>query len=179
MAMARALQREVRRRQRVVARAFRWRWEPLVLLFVAVCVAWLGSQYLAGDGRFARAAAPSVELVDVQFATCSGQRRHTCVVDGDTFWLEGVKVRVSDIDTPEVSAPACPAEGVLGRQATERLVELLNAAPFEVRAAGARDADQYGRKLRLAVRNGQSLGEILVAEGLARRWDGARRSWCA
>jgi endonuclease YncB( thermonuclease family) len=36
----------------------------------------------------------------------------------------------------------------------------------------------YGRKLRILVRNGRSLGDTLVAEGLARRWDGARRSWC-
>jgi hypothetical protein len=30
----------------------------------------------------------------------------------------------------------------------------------------------------LVRRDGRSLGERLVAEGLARRWDGARRSWC-
>jgi endonuclease YncB( thermonuclease family) len=41
-----------------------------------------------------------------------------------------------------------------------------------------RDADRYGRKLRVVTRNGRSLGDILVAEGLARRWDGRRRSWC-
>jgi hypothetical protein len=29
------------------------------------------------------------------------------------------------------------------------------------------------------MRNGRSLGAMLVDEGLARRWDGARHPWCA
>ena len=43
---------------------------------------------------------------------------------------------------------------------------------------GARDEDKYGRKLRTLERAGRSLGDILVAEGLARPWGGFRRSWC-
>ncbi len=44
-------------------------------------------------------------------------------------------------------------------------------------AAGAdppEDADRYGRKLRLIMRDGESLGAALVDEGLADQWDGAR-----
>jgi micrococcal nuclease len=44
--------------------------------------------------------------------------------------------------------------------------------------SGLRDEDRYGRKLRTIERDGRSLGDVLVAEGLARPWDGARRSWC-
>ena len=33
-----------------------------------------------------------------------------------------------------------------------------------------RDEDRYGRKLRVVVRNGRSLGDQLVSEGLARTW---------
>ena len=36
----------------------------------------------------------------------------------------------------------------------------------------------YGRKLRQITRGGTSLGEVLVAEGLAERWIGYRRNWC-
>ena len=71
-----------------------------------------------------------------------------------------------------------PSELALGQKAKFRLLELVNAGPFEVSATAGRDEDIYGRKLRLIVRNGQSLGAVLVAEGLARPWDGARRSWC-
>lgn len=41
-----------------------------------------------------------------------------------------------------------------------------------------RNLDIHGRKLRVLMRDGQSLGDILIAQGLARSWDGARRSWC-
>jgi endonuclease YncB( thermonuclease family) len=112
------------------------------------------------------------------FRLCSRPPRYNCVVDGDTIWHGGVKIRLAGIDTPEVFSPKCASEAALGRQATERLLELINAGPFEVVRSGSRDADRYGRKLRILERHGRSLGAILIAEGLARPWDGARRSWC-
>lgn len=100
-----------------------------------------------------------------------------CVVDGDTFWIDGIKVRIADIDAPETHSPRCTSEAALGNATTRRLYGLLNAGPFRLRIAD-RDVDRYGRKLRIVVRNGSSIGEELVAEGLARRWDGARHPWC-
>ena len=112
------------------------------------------------------------------FQLCLGWRLQNCVIDGDTIRYGGVKIRLADIDTPEIFSPKCGSEAALGQQATERLLELINAGPFELAPAGSRDEDRYGRKLRTIERNGRSLGDTLVAEGLARRWDGARRSWC-
>jgi hypothetical protein len=53
------------------------------------------------------------------------------------------------------------------------MLELLNAGPFAVVRVGSRDEDQYGRKLRVVLRDRHSLGMILVSEGLARRWSGS------
>lgn len=117
------------------------------------------------------------EAIQRDFRHC-GMLRRTCVVDGDTFWLEGDKIRIADIDTPEVSQPQCASEKALGDRATNRLVELLNDGPFEMSAIGGRDEDQYGRKLRVVTRDGRSLGDQLVAEGLARAWTGRREPWC-
>jgi endonuclease YncB( thermonuclease family) len=100
------------------------------------------------------------------------------VIDGDTIRYRGVKIRLADIDTPEIFSPKCASEAARGQRATERLLELINAGSFDLVPSGSRDQDRYGRKLRILVRNGRSLGDTLVAEGLARRWDGARRSWC-
>src|SRR5690606_25759327 len=102
----------------------------------------------------------------------------TCVIDGDTIRISGQSIRIADIDTPEVRDYACPAEKALGDRATLRMLELVNAGPFTLSHWDHRDADQYGRKLRVLSRDGRSLGMTLVAEGLARPWDGARRSWC-
>lgn len=99
------------------------------------------------------------------------------MVDGDTIWLEGTKIRIADINTPETSSPDCAAEKTLGNKATQRLVQLLNQAPFDL-ASVDRDEDRYGRKLRIITRGGQSLGDQLVSEGLAEEWNGRRRNWC-
>lgn len=111
------------------------------------------------------------------FAVC-GTIRKTCVVDGDTIWLEGVKIRIADIDTPEISSPQCDAEYERGIRARDRLVMLLNEGGFQLRPIGNRDEDQYGRKLRVIMRTGRSLGDQLVSENLARTWTGRRESWC-
>lgn len=100
-----------------------------------------------------------------------------CVVDGDTFYLDGVKIRVANIDAPEVSEPRCAREMRLGAEATRRFQALLNAGPIELRSID-RDEDVYGRKLRTVHRNGRSLGAMLVAEGFAHDWIGHKQSWC-
>ncbi|MBY8337087.1 thermonuclease family protein [Alteriqipengyuania sp. NZ-12B] len=117
--------------------------------------------------------------VSAQFALCVGGSRHTCVVDGDTIWLNGEKIRIADIDAPEISRPSCEAERIAGTRATERLTRWLNEGAFEVHPnPDGRDTDRYGRKLRVLARSGESAVETLEAEGLATRWGGSGREWC-
>jgi endonuclease YncB( thermonuclease family) len=98
------------------------------------------------------------------------------ITDGDTFRYRGAAIRLADIDAPEVRG-RCPEETRLAALATDRMEGLLHAGPFEMRTLG-RDEDRYGRKLRVVVRNGRSLGDQLVSEGLARTWTGRREPWC-
>jgi endonuclease YncB( thermonuclease family) len=112
-----------------------------------------------------------------RFGVCGWTTRQNCVVDGDTIWYEGLKIRLADIDAPEISEPKCASEAALGERAKLRLLELVNVGPFDIVSDG-RDEDWYGRKLRVVRRDGRSLGDVLVTEGLARRWNSARRSWC-
>ena len=98
------------------------------------------------------------------------------VIDGDTFDYAGERIRISDIDTPEVRGQ-CADERERPAQATQRLSALLAAGPFELVRNG-RDEDRYGRKLRVVTRDGRSIGDMLVAEGLARTWSGRREPWC-
>jgi endonuclease YncB( thermonuclease family) len=111
------------------------------------------------------------------FTLCGRASQRNCVIDGDTIRYGGTKIRLADIDAPETHEPKCASEAARGRQATRRLLELMNAGPFQLVRDGA-DEDRYGRKLRTVERGGRSVGDTLIAEGLARRWDGARRSWC-
>jgi micrococcal nuclease len=110
-----------------------------------------------------------------KFPICGTGKRSNCVVDGDTFWVDGKKIRIADINAPEVSSPKCGAEKARGDKATRRLQSLLNEGRFEMRGSGN---DKYGRSLRTLHRDGRSLGGALVDEGLAHEWNGHKESWC-
>lgn len=161
-----------------------WRapWEPLAILFTVASMLYVATYVVSaggvGQALLQQASPVQGQTVALSFSRCGGGARVTCVVDGDTIWLRGEKIRVADIDTPEISSPQCASELALGQQATQRMTQLLNLGPFEVAPNRGDQTDVYGRSLRVLMRDGQSLGAILVAEGLARRWDGARRSWC-
>lgn len=156
------------------------KWLPLGLLIgMAAGVAIIGGgmetpAFLAGVPE-----APRTRMTGSgEYRLCGIGHHSNCVIDGDTIRFGGVKVRLADIDAPEVFSPKCSSEAALGQRATQRLVEVMNAGPFEVVRIGSRDEDVYGRKLRVIERGGRSVADTLVTEGLARRWDGARRSWC-
>ncbi|MBV2183921.1 MAG: thermonuclease family protein [Rhizobium sp.] len=122
--------------------------------------------------------APVNEGVSVAFTLCGSGTRLNCVVDGDTFWMNGEKIRIADIDTPELSPARCASEKAKGEAAKRALLSELNAGRFELAALEPNDTDVHGRKLRTVMRNSQSIGDRLIAKGLARPWTGSRRSWC-
>ncbi len=122
---------------------------------------------------------PRGTLATASFRMCGRPPHYDCVIDGDTFYYGGDSIRIADIDTPETNQPQCAAELAPGTEATNRLLVLLNRGPFSLERWPGRDEDQYGRKLRTVVRDGHSLGDVLVAEGLAREWTGRRMPWCA
>ncbi|MEJ7925929.1 thermonuclease family protein [Sphingobium sp. AN641] len=148
------------------------------LFLLAFLIGWYAPQWRS------RIASPSSisgttgsDSLSARFDLCHYGGGANCVVDGDTFWFGGTKYRIADIDTPETHGPRCAQEGALGARATDRLQQLLNAGPFTLEQ-GARDTDRYDRKLRVVTRDGVSIGGLLVAEGLARTWGGARQPWC-
>lgn len=127
---------------------------------------------------FPTRASPTMrDTLSARFTLCHSGGGRDCVVDGDTFWFAGEKYRIADVDTPETHPARCAEEAALGEAATERLQAWLNGGAFSLESAD-RDSDNYGRKLRVVTRGGVSVGDVMVAEGLARRWDGHRRPWC-
>ena len=111
------------------------------------------------------------------FGFCHSGGGSNCVVDGDTFWMAGDKIRIADIDTPETHPARCPEEARLGAAATQRLQALLNSGAVTLHSID-RDTDRYGRKLRRVSVDGRGVGNTLIAEGLARPYLGRRMGWC-
>ena len=154
-------------------------WLAFLLLWGAAAIA--GTAYGAGwsDELWPRHSTtqPDGSGVRAHFSICFIGGGYNCVVDGDTIWLRGEKIRVADIDAPETHDPRCGSERDLGDRATVRLQQLLNAGTITLQPID-RDHDIYGRKLRLVLVNGHSVGDSLVSEGLARWYARGRRPWC-
>jgi endonuclease YncB( thermonuclease family) len=114
----------------------------------------------------------------LKFAMC-GRERITCVVDGDTIWLEGQNLRLASYDTPEPYDGICggAAEVALAKKASARLLQLLNGNAISVETFGL---DNTGKRTLATIRiNGQDVGDILIEEKLARRWPDGEEWWCA
>lgn len=106
-----------------------------------------------------------------------GRWPEACVIDGDTLWIGGQRLRAAGYDAPETRRNICGGaqEVALGRATTARLVQLLNGARIELKPVGH---DRYGRGLVVIYADGRDVADILVSEGLARRYPNGREFWC-
>ena len=110
------------------------------------------------------------------FVVCHyGQPASGCVVDGDTFWLAGEKIRPSGFDAPEMGKPKCSGPAPLAKASRAQLLELLNRGRVSISREGH---DKYGRTLATVTAGGRDVGAVLISEGLARRYVPGQRPWC-
>lgn len=109
------------------------------------------------------------------------------IFDGDTLAADiavadgviiNARVRLINIDAPELHG-GCEYEINLARRATERLAALAPVGA-SVELANIKDDKYLGRiDANVILPDGRDLGDVLVADGLARYYSGGRRvSWC-
>ena len=109
------------------------------------------------------------------FPICKGGHRFTCVVDGDTFWMKGEKIRVEGYDSPEMGEPKCarPAAGAV--EARSALAELLNSGEVTLDRSGT---DKYGRTLATVRVDGVDITRLMIGAGHGRRYSPGQQPWC-
>ena len=111
------------------------------------------------------------------------------VVDGDTViveanWLPAelgntISLRVLGIDTPEKAPRAkCSSEAALGTKATEYAKSLIK--PGQIVQVNLKGWDKYGGRADASITiNGKDFGQMQIAAGLAKPYDGGtKQSWC-
>jgi micrococcal nuclease len=110
------------------------------------------------------------------------------VVDGDTIivvapWLPPdlgttIPVRIRGIDTPESGHRGqCARESTLANQATQAVERIIS--PGDMITVRNISRDKFFRVVGDVEARGNDVGEMLIARGLARRYDGGtKRSWC-
>lgn len=98
------------------------------------------------------------------------------VIDGDTVRYNGQRLRLLSIDTPETYKPRCDAELAKGREATARLRELVNRAQ-RIEIVDSGQIDKYDRRLVNLLIDDRDVGNTLITEGLAIKWEPGRKAW--
>jgi micrococcal nuclease len=143
--------------------------------FIVIC--------LLAAGKCSDASATESNVVPAANLPICGQNQRntsdkTCIVDGDTLWLNGVNIRLKDFDTPESRTNICGSffEIDLARAATDRLQELLNGNAWTIETFGIDGTGK--RQLATILIDGGDIGDILITEKLARRWPDGDEFWC-
>jgi endonuclease YncB( thermonuclease family) len=116
----------------------------------------------------------SAPAVAAEWPVCSGGNRAarhvTCVVDGDTWWRDGIKYRLACVDAVEIN-------DLRGIEARDELRRLLGQSNAHVRDLGIKG--RYRRSLAMIAVGDTTAGRILISKGLAERKDYRdTRNWC-
>lgn len=101
------------------------------------------------------------------------------VVDGDTFWIAGEKIRLAGADTPEPTKygnAKCAHEAQLGDNVTVAVTEWIKSARVvKIERDGI---GFYQRPLAHVWIDGVDLAETLIRVGAAQEYKGRKGNWC-
>lgn len=114
-----------------------------------------------------------------QWPICTTGKRTTCIVDGDTFWRDGIKYRIVGYDAPEAGEGArCGQERALADRATQQLQRLMSTPGIQYRDQGE---DRYGRVLTQVMTQHGDIADQMIKLGLGHAYRGGyrdRNQWC-
>ena len=103
--------------------------------------------------------------------------------DGDTCYvmIDGnkAKIRLLELDTPEISKPKCEAELELGLEARDYLNNLItNASSVEIKTEY--EKDYFGRTLAHLIIDGEDASAKIRSNNLGVIYErGNKKDWCS
>ena len=90
------------------------------------------------------------------------------IIDGDTLSINGTRIRIVEIDTPETYRSRCERELALGLKAKERLRALVDQGPVHYEVTGFDRYDRILARVYIDLDDGPvDVGEKLLNEGFA------------
>ncbi|TDK39108.1 hypothetical protein E2F50_02950 [Rhizobium deserti] len=113
-----------------------------------------------------------------KFYLCGTAKQDDCVMAPDRFMFHGQKIRLVGIEVPDIKKPRCESERIKASDAELRVRAFLDSGPFELVTWQGNGDEIEGHKLRDVTRNGRSLADVLVNEGLAKRPGAGKGGWC-
>ena len=102
--------------------------------------------------------------------------------DGDTCYVvidgKNEKIRLLELDTPEISKPKCDAELELGLKARDFVNDLIKSAKT-IEFKTDYELDYFGRILTYIIVDGHDVSSILVNNNLGKVYvKGSTIDWC-
>jgi len=104
------------------------------------------------------------------------------VVDGDTVKVAGIRIRLTDYDSPELFSPKCPRERELAWQAKHELERIISQVKLELVPCATAN---YGRLCAQGTIGGKPLAGYMIERGMGTPyicWTGGcprKNDWCA
>jgi hypothetical protein len=145
----------------------------LVALLMAGVAILLFKDILPAPGGTSSAAGPMT--ISERFATCDDLTGGACVLSADSYAYKGRRYRVADISVPSQTDAQCPAEAELAQQGRAALAAMMNGGAFDARP----DPVDPDPSAKLLVRDGVSLGQLMILKGHAQPWSPKPINWCA
>jgi hypothetical protein len=155
----------------------RARFLPVGMVVAALAIA-IGATVLIADilpsSDAAAKSQASATIVD-QFAPCDDIKGDACVLSADAYAWRGRRYHLSDIDVPSEVGAGCPQKAALARKARAALMTMMNGGAFEALPDIA-DTDPSSRIL---LRDGVSIGQLMILKHHAKPWSRNPTNWCA
>ncbi len=122
-------------------------------------------------------------MTNVQAEITLRQHNNLYCYDGDTCYVtidgQNEKIRLLELDTPEISEPKCDAELELGLKARDYLNNLIaNATTIEFKSDFSKD--YFGRILSFLFIDGEDVSARIVRNNLGVVYDKSnKKDWCS
>lgn len=115
---------------------------------------------------------PASTIIIDSFQACDDPAGNGCTLSADRYSWHGRTYRIADIRAPSLEKPRCPQEADLAQKGRMALLGLMNGGAFDAHPAPSGGSD------RILLRDGVSLGTILVLKGYAKPAGNDAIDWC-
>jgi hypothetical protein len=151
---------------------------PIGMVAAAIALAIIGTivmmQAVPASGGPAHTAYSSNMIAD-EFALCDDTKGQACVLTADTYAWRGQQYHLADIRAPSEIAAQCPQEAARARKGRFALMAMMNGGAFQA----VQDSADSDPSARILMRDGVSIGQLMILKSHAKPWSRDPVRWCA
>jgi endonuclease YncB( thermonuclease family) len=118
---------------------------------------------------------PAADARAMQFTQCYNAQGPNCVLDGDTIYVDNMRIEIAGLDAPSIADAKCDREHDRGIEAATDLAQILNSGPVSV--GDAFSDSLTGRTVHKVEVKGRDVALKMIGDNVAHAPNGAL-GWC-